>query len=59
MHYYTASQFYYVCRCDLLLPSDREAWSVGLSHKEPCIRWGRDPPWEGTNLGDRGAHCKI
>jgi len=27
--------------------------------KEPCIRWGPDPPCEGAILGERGARCKV
>ena len=28
--------------------------------REPCIRWGPDPPWEGAILRGKGAsHCKV
>jgi len=40
--------------------TDRDAvWVVG-SHwpKKSCVRWGSDPPWERTILGERAANVK-
>jgi len=27
--------------------------------KEPCIRWGPDPPWEGAILRGKANHCEV
>ena len=42
--------------------TDRDAVCVVDSGgpREPCIRWGPDPQWEGTFLtGDEASHCKV
>jgi len=41
--------------------TDRDAvWVKGSGGpKEPCIRWGPDPPWEGVILRGKGHHIVM